>query len=307
MSIAGYTGAKASQISVQWNRKYSIAFFFIGVVFSIVWRALMGWESLRIAELQISTKDLSSEGPLHVIFNFYYRFFKRVAWAFIIDSSETRNIKMQHPKPFVVRGLWGVLVVLQSTFFLWDKIQSRKIVALRDGHFFHVFKECGIYAWRAGQEPKILAVVRADKRPLVVFLIQAEYKIIRGKRPEKTALWERPVLKHLVSRPPLSLLWICRQVYFRILNLPLWFSHRYEAHTQQLLQQCFFKGVLETSNFVPASDVALWVECWDKGSGAQGEQAKTPWREEKMSATESQDKNIFFHKSSPWILWCFTI
>jgi len=36
MSIAGYTGAKASQISVQWNRKYSIAFFFIGVVFSIV-------------------------------------------------------------------------------------------------------------------------------------------------------------------------------------------------------------------------------------------------------------------------------
>jgi len=42
MSIAGYTGAKASQISVQWNGKYSIAFFFIGVVFSIVWGGLMG-------------------------------------------------------------------------------------------------------------------------------------------------------------------------------------------------------------------------------------------------------------------------
>ncbi len=42
MSISRYTGAKASQISVGWNGKYSIAFFFIGVVFSVGWGALVG-------------------------------------------------------------------------------------------------------------------------------------------------------------------------------------------------------------------------------------------------------------------------
>ncbi len=42
MSIARYTGAKASQISVRWNGKYSIAFFFIGVIFSVAWGALVG-------------------------------------------------------------------------------------------------------------------------------------------------------------------------------------------------------------------------------------------------------------------------
>lgn len=42
MSISRYTGAKASQISVRWNGKYSIAFFFIGVIFSVGWGVLVG-------------------------------------------------------------------------------------------------------------------------------------------------------------------------------------------------------------------------------------------------------------------------
>lgn len=42
MSISRYTGAKASQISVRWNGKYSIAFFFIGVIFSVGWGTIVG-------------------------------------------------------------------------------------------------------------------------------------------------------------------------------------------------------------------------------------------------------------------------
>lgn len=41
MSIARYTGAKASQISVRWNGKYSLIFFFAGVAFSILWGMLV--------------------------------------------------------------------------------------------------------------------------------------------------------------------------------------------------------------------------------------------------------------------------
>ena len=41
MSIARYTGAKASQISVRWNGKYSLIFFFVGVSFAILWGMFM--------------------------------------------------------------------------------------------------------------------------------------------------------------------------------------------------------------------------------------------------------------------------
>jgi len=41
MSIARYTGARASQISVQWNGKYSLLFFVVGVLFAILWGMLV--------------------------------------------------------------------------------------------------------------------------------------------------------------------------------------------------------------------------------------------------------------------------
>jgi hypothetical protein len=42
MSIARYTGAKASDIAIRWNWKFSLAFFALGVAFSFGWGALFG-------------------------------------------------------------------------------------------------------------------------------------------------------------------------------------------------------------------------------------------------------------------------
>jgi hypothetical protein len=42
MSIARYTGAKASDIALRWNWKFSLAFFCLGVCFAFAWGAVFG-------------------------------------------------------------------------------------------------------------------------------------------------------------------------------------------------------------------------------------------------------------------------
>jgi len=180
---------------------------------------------------------------------------------------------MQHPKPFVVRGLWGVLVVLQSTFFLWDKIQSRKIVALRDGHFFHVFKECGIYAWRAGQEPKILAVVRADKRPLVVFLIQAEYKIIRGKRPENCTLRAAGFEASGIQATAFASLNLPSSVFSNPEFTTVIFPSVRSAYSA-VAPTMFFQRCVGNEQFRTSVRCSVVGRVLGQGSGAQGKQQK---------------------------------
>ncbi|MCX7027032.1 MAG: hypothetical protein NT061_06035 [Spirochaetes bacterium] len=42
MSLSRYTGAKASEIAVRWNWKFSLAFFAVGIAFSLGWGAAFG-------------------------------------------------------------------------------------------------------------------------------------------------------------------------------------------------------------------------------------------------------------------------